>query len=182
MTGPIFSTCSTAEAQALHTAVRMARAKLMRGICGLSGLEPLRRTALAWLSGRRPLVVRCSDCEDVPALGFVPERPSGEMTLCRRLFADPLDRVCAVFFHELIHVCGGGELDSEGLECHCFAEGGATLPGASDYRLFRQLPARNGLYAGAYLLWHPGSGELFVRGPDGEPGEALNVRFLPIRK
>lgn len=182
MSGPRFLHCLPAEQAKLRLAVQSAKAKLIGGLCGLSGLDELRRFMLARLNGYRPLTIRCSECESLPADGYTLERGKGDIVLCRSLLAGPQDRVDTVLFHELVHACGGDELDGEGLECHCFKEGAATLPGGSDYRLFRSLPVRNGYHVGNYLMWSPSTGQVFVRAPGNGPGAALNVRFLRPRR
>lgn len=147
MPGPRFRQCLPREQERLYLAGEAAKARLALGLCGLSGLEGLRRFMIATLNGFRPLIVRCSECEGLSADGYTMERGKGYIALCRDLLVGPQERVNAVLFHELVHACGGDELDGEGLECHCFRDA-ATPPGASDYNLFRNLPFRNGCHLG----------------------------------
>jgi hypothetical protein len=145
-------------------------------------LDALRHAMVASLMGFRSLTIRCSECEGLPADGYSVGRGTGQITLCRSVLAGPQDRVNAVLFHELIHACGGDELDGEGLECHCFPDGIATQPDPGDYRLFRRLPLRSGYHVGQNLIWSPVTGQVFVRAPGDRPGAALNVRFDgPVR-
>gem|GEM_PF-6040740 len=182
MPGPRFLHCLPEQQERVRLAIDAAKAKLTPELCGLPGLDDLRRSMLASLNGFRTLIIRCSDCEDLPADGYTLERGKGMITLCQSLLAGPQERVNAVLFHELVHTCGGNELDGEGLECHCFNGEAATLPGGSDYRLFRSLPVRNGYHVGNHLIWNPVTGHVFVRAPGTEPGAALNVRFLLRRR
>lgn len=178
MPGPRILDCLPQEEAKLRQALQVARERLTVGLCGLTGLDGLRRTMLARLSGRSPLLVHCSGCDDLPVDGFTPERGKGEIALCRSVLDGPQERINSVLFHELVHACGGDELDGEGLESHCFRESGATMPGRSDFQAFRRLPVRKGFRMGNFLMWNPTTGELFVRGPGDEPGEPLSARFL----
>ncbi len=180
MPGPRLINCFPEEQERLARAVVTANAILQAGMCGLSGLEGLRNTMYDLLNRFPELIVRCIDCADLPLEGFTPHRGRGEIVLCRNLLLGPQDRINAVFFHEMVHAAGGTELDGEGLEGHCFSRG-ATEPGSSDYRVFRVLPSRGGYYLGAFLMWNPSTGHVFVRGPGDQPGAALNVRFLEPR-
>lgn len=181
MPGPRFLQCRPEEQERLRLAIDAVRAKLITDLCGLTGLDKLRRGMLASLDGFRTLIIHCSECEGLSADGYTPQRGKGVIALCRSLLAGPRERVEAVLFHELVHACGGDELDGEGLEGHCFKGRAATQPGGSDYRLFRKLPVRNGYHLGNHLMWKPGTGQVFVRAPGDEPGAALNVRFLRRR-
>jgi hypothetical protein len=160
----------------LRRALQVVAAKLATGVCGLQGLESLRSCLLDRLSGRWPLAIHCSDCGGLPADGFTPKGQS-MVGICRGTFEGGQDRVNAVLFHELIHTCGGEEMDGEGLECHCFAGQGATMPGRSDFTLFEKRQSANGYYAGRYLLWHPATGQVYVSNGPGVPGAPLGVRF-----
>ena len=140
MPGPSLLDCDRDAQKSLHLSLRAARTKLIGGVCGLPGLDQLRRYMIAHLAGARALAITCSDCERYPATeAYTLERGKGEVVLCRELLTGPQKRLDAVLFHELVHAGGGEELDGEGLECHCFPEA-ATLPGRTDFRLFRKLP------------------------------------------
>lgn len=68
-------------------------------------------------------------------------------------------------FHELIHSCGGGELDSWALENHCYAGHGTFTPGQDTVRDFEGETSDEGggLRAGTFLVWEPGTGRVFVK-------------------
>lgn len=182
MPGPRFLQCSAAEQDRLRLAILAAQAKLTPDLCGLTGLDELRRSMLAHLGGFRPLIIACSECEGLPADGFTFQRGKGIVAVCRTLLTGHQERVNAVLFHELVHACGGDEMDAEGLECHCFKDGEATPPSSSDYRRFRSLPEKNGYHLGHYLMWNPVTGQVYVRAPGDQPGAALNVRFQARRQ
>lgn len=162
----------------IRLAAQVALSKIAHGICGLDGLRPLRDCMIQRLYGLRPLTVQCLQCQEPGAEGFTAGRGVGEIGLCQPALASGQQRLNSVFFHELIHACGGDELDAEGLENHCFHGAGATPPTPDDFRLFRLGPNRQGWVAGRFLLWNPRTGQLFVKGPDGvTPVAPLNAIF-----
>lgn len=167
----------TAQEEALiRQAAEVALVKAQDGLCGLPGLEQLRGCMMARLNGVRPLTVRVSDCVGVATEAFS-FRGLGVMGICRSSLAEGPVRLSSIFFHELVHTCGGEELDAEGLEGHCFREGGATFPSDDDFRQFRQSPMEEGYVAGRFLLWDPKTGSLFVKGEGGKPGAQLRAGF-----
>lgn len=68
-------------------------------------------------------------------------------------------------FHELIHSCGGGELDSWSLENHCYRGHGTINPGPTTVAGFigQTADLGGGLRAGEYVVWEPGTGRVFVK-------------------
>lgn len=172
----------------LRHALQVALATLADNpIFRLDALAPLRRRLRQRLCGKRPLTLVCTRCEKRRAVAFTPRRGQGRIVLCRPLFALGQERVNAVVFHELIHVCGGYELDAEAFENHCFRRAGATRPTRRDFRLFRECRHAGGLRAGKFVLWAPDSGRVFVKDRIAgkvAPGAPLKVRFRrrPPRK
>jgi len=60
--------------------------------------------------------------------------------LCENLFAPGANpqNIAAVLFHELVHICGGNELDAEAFETFLFSGTGATDPDLDDWEAFRK--------------------------------------------
>jgi hypothetical protein len=167
--------CSPAQEQMVRVALQAAAARLTAGVCGLPGLEDLRFCLLGRLAGSLPLVIRCADCGGVAADGFTPTG-NNVIGICHGAFGQGQNRLNAVLFHELVHTCGGEEMDGEALESHCFNGTGSTPPGPGDFRLFEKHPVPGGFYAGRYVLWHPATGQVYVNRP-GAFGLPLDVQF-----
>ena len=89
-------------------------------------------------------------------------------------------------FHELIHSCGGGEIDSWSMENHFYAGHGTFTPGAAtvDGFLSETSDIGGGLRAGTFIVWERTTGRVFVKvesggswnsGPSISRGTELNV-------
>lgn len=167
---------TAAEEAKIRQAALVALQKAADGLCGLPGLEHLRGCMMARLNGLRPLTIQVTDCVGTSTEAFS-YRGLGVMGICRTSLAAGPKRIGTLFFHELVHTCGGDELDAEGLEGHCFYEAGATFPSPSDFVEFRKRPIENGYVSGQFLLWDPRTGNLFVKGRGGKPGAALRAGF-----
>ena len=83
-------------------------------------------------------------------------RAAGSMDIDLELFD-------AIVFHEIIHSCGGTELDSEAFENHCYRNCGATAPTSDDFPKFRD-------DGGRWVNWNGSSGAVTTK-----DGQALNV-------
>lgn len=70
----------------------------------------------------------------------------------------------ATFFHELIHVCGGKELDAEAFENHFFKkQDGVCKPEGDDWNKFiSETRDWNGLRASEYVIWDPKTRQKWV--------------------
>jgi hypothetical protein len=70
----------------------------------------------------------------------------------------------ATFFHELIHVCGGKEIDAEAFENHLFKrKDGVRRPEGDDWNKFvSDTRDWNGLRASEYVIWDPKTGQKWV--------------------
>jgi hypothetical protein len=72
----------------------------------------------------------------------------------------------AVVMHELVHACGGSELDAETIERICFDGNGATPPMSVDFAAFCKEPNLSGqptTHVGHFVVWDAASGETWVR-------------------
>ncbi len=56
--------------------------------------------------------------------------------ICGKVFKERRERQAAVLFHEMVHACGGEELDAETLERVYFKDRGATRPDRNDFEEF----------------------------------------------
>lgn len=81
------------------------------------------------------------------------------------------NRVGPVLLHELVHACGGTELDSEAVEHACFNGNGATLPFGDDWDKFRSetsaLDDNEKERVGKYVIWNSDTGEVWARRQEG---------------
>lgn len=68
-------------------------------------------------------------------------------------------------FHELIHSCDGGELDSWSLENHCYQGHGTVnpMPATVSGFLDETSDVGDGLRAGTFVVWEPATGRVFVK-------------------
>jgi hypothetical protein len=76
------------------------------------------------------------------------------------------DRIGAVLLHELVHSCGGSELDAESVERFCYDGYGATPPTPDDFDLFCAEPLLNGdksVHVARIVIWDSAKGEVCAR-------------------
>jgi hypothetical protein len=68
-------------------------------------------------------------------------------------------------FHELVHCCGGVEVDAWSLENHCYARHGTITPSSAVVAGFRgeTSDVGGGLRAGTFVVWEPATGKVFVK-------------------
>lgn len=95
--------------------------------------------------------------------GAVAQTSGNEITLTPGLFSGTASRFEAVVFHEIIHACGGTELDAEAFENHCYRGAGATAPTSGDFPKFRD-------DGGNFVNWNGSSGAVTTK-----DGQSLNV-------
>lgn len=78
---------------------------------------------------------------------------------------DSRPRIDAVLLHELVHLCGGDELDAEAAEWACFNGNGATAPGGDDWDKFRsetgELDGNEKERVGEFVIWNSDTGEVW---------------------
>lgn len=107
------------------------------------------------------------DCTD-PACSGLDGRQSGNSILMCNTGST---RVGPVLLHELVHACGGTELDSEAVEHACFAGNGATLPSGDDWDKFRsetsELDGNEKERVGKYAIWNSDTGEAWGKVEEG---------------
>jgi hypothetical protein len=94
---------------------------------------------------------------------IIGQTSGNEITLTPSAFASTTNRFEAIVFHELVHACGGTELDSEAFENHCYRGAGATVPTSGDFPKFRD-------DGGRWVNWNGSTGSVTTK-----DGQALNV-------
>ncbi|MGD8446232.1 MAG: hypothetical protein PVH37_20890 [Desulfobacterales bacterium] len=124
--------------------------------CDLSGLSDL-KDCLRRASEN--VVWRCASLGD----SIIGQTSGNEITLTPSAFASTTNRFEAIVFHELVHACGGTELDSEAFENHCYRGAGATVPTSGDFPKFRD-------DGGRWVNWNGSTGSVTTK-----DGQALNV-------
>lgn len=146
------NTCNQTQVNQIGAALCSINARV--NACTLTGLAGLRACMLAsfstvtWICGN----LAAGTLAQTNAVG------GNEITLSPAAFASTTLRFEAIVFHELIHHCGGSELDAEAFENHCYAGGGATAPtDPGDFDDFRA----NG---GNFVTWNQGTGALTAGG------------------
>lgn len=148
------ATCSSTQTSQIFTALNSIQAKVES--CDLDGLGDLKNC----VSGSFANVVwKCDSLGD----SIVGQTSGNEITLTPTAFASSTCRFEAIVFHELIHACGGTELDSEAFENHCYRGCGATAPTASDFPKFRD-------DGGNFVNWNGSTGAVTTK-----DGQSLNV-------
>ena len=151
------NTCSQQQVNQIGAALCAINAKV--NACSLSGLQNLKdciRNAfndVNWTCG----TLSGNAVAQTNAIG------GNEITLTPAAFSSTVSRFEAIVFHELIHHCGGTELDAEAFENHCYASGGRTAPTSSDFPDFRN-------DGGNFVTWNPTTGQVTTTA-----GDVLNV-------
>lgn len=120
--------------------------------CDLSGLGNLKECLL---NSFNTVVWKCDTLGD----SVVAQSQGNEITLTPSAFGSSTARFEAIVFHELIHHCGGTELDAEAFENHCYAGNGATFPTSGDWPKFRD-------DGGNFVEWDRTSGTLTTTAGD----------------
>ncbi len=147
-------TCSNAQISQIFTALDAINAKV--DSCSLTGLTSLKnciRNAFA------NVVWKCGTLGD----SIVGQTSGNEITLTPSAFGSSAARFEAIVFHEIIHSCGGTELDAEAFENHCYRFAGATPPTSDDFPKFRD-------DGGNFVNWNGSTGSVTTTS-----GQALNV-------
>lgn len=147
-------TCNQSQVNDICAALDRIFAKV--DSCDLRGLTDLKNCIKR---ADRDIVWKCGTLGD----SIVGQTSGNEITLTPTAFGSTQNRFDAIVFHELVHACGGTELDSEALENHCFRAGGATAPTSDDFPKFRN-------EGGRFVNWNGSTGAVTTK-----DGQALNV-------
>jgi len=150
-------TCSSSQISQIFTALCAINAKV--DSCGLSNLTTLKNCIRNAFS---TVVWKCDTLDD----NIVAQSSGNEITLTPSAFGSTTARFEAIVFHEIVHHCGGTELDSEAFENHCYASGGATAPTADDWAKFRD-------DGGNFVNWNGTTGTVTTTA-----GDTLAISFV----
>ena len=147
-------TCNQSSVNAIGASLDRIFAKV--DSCDLRGMDDLKR---AIKRADQDVVWKCDSLSN----SIVGLTSGNEITLTPSAFGSTQARFDAIVFHEIVHSCGGTELDSEALENHCFRTAGATPPTSDDFPKFRD-------DGGRFVNWNGSTGVVTTKG-----GQALNV-------
>jgi hypothetical protein len=156
--------CNLDERNAIRAAFRFLQSSGVPCVAGIGGLDSLATCLRGKTIEKVEIDCHGGDCNG--NFGTAP-RDGDEINLCNP--ALPPDGIQAdtdvTVFHELIHSCGGMELDAWALENHCYAGHGTFTPSADTVRGFEDetSDAGDGLRAGTFLVWEPDTGRVFVK-------------------
>lgn len=146
--------CSNSQISMIFTALDAINAKVDScTLTGLSGLKTCIKNAFA------NVVWNCGTLGD----SIVAQTSGNEITLTPSAFASSTARFEAIVFHEIVHSCGGTELDSEAFENHCYRGAGATPPTSDDFPKFRD-------DGGNFVTWNGSTGVVTTNA-----GQNLNI-------
>lgn len=153
--------CSQVQVDAIINSLNRIYAKI--DACDLRGLTDLKNCLKR--SHTSDVVWRCASLG-----GSVVGQTSGnEITISPTAFASTQNRLDAIIFHEMIHRCGGTELDSEAFENHCYRNAGATAPSSDDFPKFRD-------DGGRFVNWNGSTGAVTTK--DGQNLNVNNAAFV----
>lgn len=148
------ATCNQAQVDAIIDALNRINRKVDG--CDLRGLNDLKDCIRR---ADRDVVWKCGSLGD----SIVGQTSGNEITLTPTAFGSTTARFDAIVFHEIVHACGGTELDSEAFENHCYRGSGASAPTSSDFPKFRD-------DGGRWVNWNGATGSVTTK-----DGQALNV-------
>jgi hypothetical protein len=147
------ATCSQSQVNTICASLDRIYAKLDG--CDLRGLTDLKNCIKR---AHLDIVWKCDSRTDLFGI-----TSGNEITITALTFGSSQSRIDAVIFHEIIHACGGTELDSEAFENHCYRGSGATAPTSDDFPKFRD-------DGGRWVNWNGSTGAVTTK-----DGQALNV-------
>ncbi|MCW3073480.1 MAG: hypothetical protein JWP69_549 [Flaviaesturariibacter sp.] len=80
-------------------------------------------------------------------------------------------RLAAVLLHELVHDCGGSELDSEAIEYTCYVGNGSQPPNGDDWYKFckhtKEFEGNKHIRVAKFVIWNSTTGDVWVRNNNG---------------
>ena len=148
------ATCNQTQVDAIISALNRINTKVDN--CNLSGLRDLKNGIKR---ANLDIVWKCATLGD----NVVAQNSGNEITLTPSAFSSTQSRLEAIIFHEIVHACGGTELDSEAFENHCYRNNGATPPTSGDFPKFRD-------DGGRFVNWNGTTGAVTTK-----DGQNLNI-------
>lgn len=148
-------TCIQSQVNAICTAVDRMYNKIDTCL-NLPGLTDLRNCIKR---AHDNVVFKCASLSS----GAIAQCSGNEITLTPAAFSSTTSRFEVIVFHEIIHACGGTELDSEGFQNHCYRGSGATAPSSGDFPKFCD-------DGGRWLNWDGSTGTVTTKA-----GQELNI-------
>ncbi len=140
-------TCNQSQVNAIAAALDRIFIKVDN--CNLNGLTDLKN---AIKRADKDVVWKCGNLGD----SIVGQTSGNEITLTPSAFGSTQARFDAIVFHEIVHSCGGTELDSEAFENHCYRTAGATPPTSDDFPKFRD-------DGGRFVNWNGSTGAVTTK-------------------
>ncbi len=153
-------TCSQSQINQIFSALHNIYNKV--DSCDLSGLTDLKNCIK---NAHLNVVWKCATLGD----NIVGQNSGNEITLTPSAFGSTAARFEAIVFHEIIHACGGTELDAEAFENHCYNGAGATAPTSDDFPKFRN-------DGGNFVNWNGSTGVVTTK--DGQNMNVNNAAFV----
>lgn len=162
--GTEVANCNAAEQAVIRTAFAYMNSSGIPCLDGIGGLGSLS----GCLSGKTLTSVEV-DCRGGSCNGAFGTAPKGgdSINMCGPALPPTGNQqdTDVTLFHELVHSCGGGELDSWALENHCYTGHGTFDPSAASVNGFEgeTSDVGDGLRAGEFVVWEPATGRVFVK-------------------
>lgn len=158
--------CTLAERNAIESAFNFVVSNGIPCLNRLGGLTSLTNCLSGKTISTLEIDCRGEGC-DRPAIFGSARRGGNWINFCNPALPpnDIQATTDAICFHELIHSCGGLEIDAWSLENHCYAGHGTIPPGPVTVAGFRTQTSDGGggLLAGTFVLWDPVTGRVFVK-------------------
>jgi hypothetical protein len=185
--------CNTSERAAITTAFSIKDSLGVTGLNGVAGLGGLATSMSGKTLTSIEMDCRGGSCSGGGAFGtsFV---GGSSIDMCSPALppAGVQADTDVTLFHELVHCCGGLEVDAWSMENQFYRGHGTFTPGASTVMGFvgETSDIGGGLRAGTFVVWERATGRVFVKvqtggswnsGPTISAGARLtNVAFPPV--
>lgn len=154
--------CDAGEENAIRLAFNKIQNVIIPEVNALGGEC---RTLAGCLRGKAlsTLNITCEDCE---LDGYVPELGSNFVNICYRVLPprSTLAQLTATLFHELVHTCGGNDVDAYHLTHALFWQDGAeTEPSVKGFEDMCKCENWHGHRVGKFVSWYPDTGASWIR-------------------
>lgn len=191
--GTAVPNCTLAERTAITVAFGDKDSRGVAGMSGFAGLASLATCMTGKTIASVDIDCRGPSCLASGAFGTAP-RGGNSIDMCAAALPPMgLQADCDVtVFHELVHSCGGMEVDAWSMENQFYGGHGTLNPGVATVSGFigQTTDIGGGLRAGNFVVWERATGRAFVKvlsggswnsGPTISAGAQLpNVNFPPV--